>query len=495
MDESQVESALRVATFDPEDLCPRAVCMSVAIVQGKADQLLSIFNETKPLGSRIGELIQIVSEITPENDTLWSYVTYNPDAIWADRTSIVAKEFWQRLLEQLLRCIDDVQRAGELIDVKLTDVIVRAMEALRWCAMWAWARYEKPERRLWETGAYLYACAGQADPIHPAPYVDGAAVPLSILREYAFFLFTDWVGPSAISSEALALLYDILSEHGGEVGFSSERSSARDIVLDLRSGCIDAPGKTPSSASDDHLQYISISDVATFVRERVTEYLGSSDARIKDAAESLSCSPIGRVQRYLPRLGQRTNALQVKRLSCGWTAALEIAKMFGEDGPLQDQSQLSGRDGTTRCIVRDVSTNGCRLFITSRSLRLHVQSLVAIACPRTGAPSLGVVRWLTRCSDESWEAGIWLLSGPIAVFDATVEVGQWASGKEHEPILVIDAEVGREHNAVSVALAKGAFDLEVPLCVREANIVLRGIKLLATGSDYDLALFSVEDMH
>jgi hypothetical protein len=109
--------------------------------------------------------------------------------------------------------------------------------------------------------------------------------------------------------------------------------------------------------------------------------------------------------------------------------------------------------------------------------------------------SLGVVRWLTRADNGQWEVGLQLIRGAISLLIAQPANGNWPSSQHGAPIFVIDTEEWEPHALVAVLpKSTGNADITADLVLPDAQLRLRRQRYMETGVDFDLSLFSVDEL-
>jgi hypothetical protein len=358
--------------------------------------------------------------------------------------------------------------------------LVRLMCLVRWAARWAWLGYERVSPELWALAAYTYETAEHAQALTTLTAIGDDASRTSIEQEYLSLLFAQWISPFALSPAAYCLVERLIEACREDLSLSPMTVREDDEIVNLDTGHVVLEREALTYQRKQRLRYAPL----TRMRERMSAALETTtpvETDVHDVLEQISRTVIGRQRRKLVRLGERTQVVRSVRAIFGYRKLLA-----GAASPdVAEPEQL--------CMLRDRSTQGCRLLVPAQ--RLSIGMLARVTGIFEAETSLGVVRWLTRADNGQWEVGLQLIRGAISLLVAQPANGNWPSSEDGARIIVIDTEEWEPH-ALVAALPKstGNADITAELVLPDAQLRLRRQRYMETGVDFDLSLFSVDEL-
>jgi hypothetical protein len=360
--------------------------------------------------------------------------------------------------------------------------LVRLMCFVRWAARWAWLGYERVSPELWALAAYTYETAEHAQALTTLTTPGDDARPTSIEQEYLSLLFAQWISPFALSPAAYCLVERLIEACREDLSLSPMTVREDDEIVNLDTGHVVLEREALTHQRKQRLRYAPL----TRMRERMSAALETTtpvETDVHDVLEQISRTVIGRQRRKLVRLGERTQVVRSVRAIFGYGKLLAGAAAGAAD--VTDPDQL--------CMLRDRSTQGCRLLVPAQPLNIGM--LARVTGIFESETSLGVVRWLTRADNGQWEVGLQLIRGAISLLIAQPANGNWPSSQHGAPIFVIDTEEWEPHALVAVLpKSTGNADITADLVLPDAQLRLRRQRYMETGVDFDLSLFSVDEL-
>jgi len=358
--------------------------------------------------------------------------------------------------------------------------LVRLICMVRWAARWAWLGYERVSPELWALAAYTYETGEHAQGLAALTTVGAAAIPTSIEQEYLSLLFAQWISPFALSPSAYFLVERLIENCREDLSLSPITVREDDEIVNLDTGHVMLEREALTHQRKQRLRYAPL----TRMRERMSAVLETTTpvaTDVRDVLEQISRTVIGRQRRKLVRLGERTQVVRSVRAIFGYGKLLAGANGADVAGPEQ------------LCMLRDRSTQGCRLLAPAQPLSIGM--LARVTGIFEAETSLGVVRWLTRADNGQWEVGLQMIRGAISLLTAQPASGNWPSDRDSAPILVIDTEEWEPHALVAVLpKSTGNADITAELVLPDAQLRLRRQRYMETGVDFDMSLFSVDEL-
>jgi len=358
--------------------------------------------------------------------------------------------------------------------------LVRLMCMVRWAARWAWLGYERVSPELWALAAYAYETAEHAQGLTALTTVGAEANPTCIEQEYLSLLFAQWISPFALSPAAYCLVERLIENCLEDLSLSPMTVREDDEIVNLDTGHVVLEREALTHQRKQRLRYAPL----TRMRERMSALLETTtpvETDVRDVLEQISRTVIGRQRRKLVRLGERTQVVR------------SVRAIFGYGKLLSGTSAAEVAEPEQLCMLRDRSTQGCRLLAPSQPLSIGM--LARVTGIFEAETSLGVVRWLTRADNGQWEVGLQMIRGAISLLTAQPANGNWPSARDSAPIFVIDTEEWEPHALVAVLpKSTGNVDITAELVLPDAQLRLRRQRYMETGADFDLSLFSVDEL-
>ena len=358
--------------------------------------------------------------------------------------------------------------------------LVRLMCMVRWAARWAWLGYERVPAELWALAAYTYEAGEHAQGLTVLTTVGAASSPTSIEQEYLSLLFAQWISPFALSPSAYFVVERLIEGCREDLSLSPITVREDDEIVNLDTGHVMLEREALTHQRKQRLRYAPL----TRMRERMSSVLETTtpvETDVRDVLEQISRTVIGRQRRKLVRLGERTQVVR------------SVRAIFGYGKLLSGASAVDVTEPEQFCMLRDRSTQGCRLLVPAQPL--SIGTLARVTGIFEAETSLGVIRWLTRADNGQWEVGLQLIRGAISLLSAQSAHGNWPSAQDSAPIFVIDTEEWEPHALVAVLpKSTGNADITAELVLPDAQLRLRRQRYMETGADFDLSLFSVDEL-
>ena len=389
------------------------------------------------------QALYIDEEASASLDLLWRLCIASGDDATADQYSGNARRFGVELSELYLSCIRQFANGTPAPGLRRTLLFVRTMHAIRTLFQWQWLRYETPAARYWNAAADVeeFAARESRHRVTQRLY-RSTAVDACVSSEHYAMRFMHWLGPSSLTPDGLDALV--------RAAAGTLESIPRDARCDGLSGWI--------------------VQLQRRMREWPRQAPGQSELTL----------PLGKNTRFE---GAGAGAVAMQRTAsflCGFAAVATQAVRPAAQG----KPEWRGQAGTLHppCVIRAMSSEGWHMHVRSGCRGgLRVGALVALP-PVPSSPSLGIVRWLERAEDGSWEAGVEALNDRFSGFFASGPDAAHAA----VPVLVACAQRLAERRTVTAILPGGWFGKARALRLQSPAVALDMSALIEAGADFDI---------